>query len=228
MESGFTGFTSIVQKEITLHKEISVENIRLVYGDFRRLYIIDASEISEAQRNLDHLNFYYLSKTIYIDPVIKFYSYWKQNLVYHYADFRSIESMKNEGIKGILKTNYFVTNQDKYKESNIIIKLECKNEKYYLNYYLNNRIIKNIRESKRESNTELLAQLLISKKKNDILSESKIMLDCILKKTPALTLTPTLETVDVNLFKDDIKLYKYQKDDITWMKDLEKKLKHLF
>ena len=60
MESEFTGFTSIVQKEITLHKEISVENIRLVYGDFRRLYIIDASEVGEDQRNNTHLNFYTL------------------------------------------------------------------------------------------------------------------------------------------------------------------------
>ena len=236
MESEFTGFTSIVQKEITLHKEISVENIRLVYGDFRRLYIIDASEVGEDQRNNTHLNFYTLSKTVYIDPVIKFYSYWKQNLVYHYADFRSIEIMKNEEIKGILKTNYFVTNQDKYKESNIIVKLECKNleggcVRHYLNFYLNDRIIKNIRESKRESNTEILTQLLISQKKNDILSESKIMLDCILKKTPMTTpttSTTTSETFDidddVNLLKNDIKLYNYQKADITWMKNLEKNI----
>ena len=227
MESEFTGFTSIVQNEITLHKEISVENIRLVYGDFRRLYIIDALDISDDQRNNTHLNFHTLPKTVYVDPIIKFYSYWKQNLVYHYADFRSEERMKNEEIKSILKTNFFVTNPDRYKESNIIVKLECKNGKYYLNYYLNDRIIKNIKESKRESYTELLAQLLISQKKNNILSESKIMLDCILKKTPSTTLTTSEKSevnIDVNLLKDDIKLYNYQKSDITWMKGIEKNI----
>jgi SNF2 family DNA or RNA helicase len=223
MGSDFVGFTNIVQKEIVLHKEISVENIRLVYGDFRRLYIIDALEVPQDQRNNTHLNLYILPKTVYIDPVIKFYSYWKQNLVYHYADFRSEERMGNEGIKSILQSNYFVTNPDRYKESNIIVKLEYNNSKYYLNYYLNNRIIKNIKESKKEPNSELLAQLLISQKRNDILSESKIMLDCVLKRTPTLSYT-TSETIDVNLLKDDIKLYNYQKADINWMKGIEKNI----
>jgi SNF2 family DNA or RNA helicase len=220
-DSDFTNFTNIIQKEIVLHKEISIENIRLVYGDYRRLYIIDDSEIGEDQRNNIHLNFFNISKTIYVDPIIKFYSYWKQNLVYHYADFRSQESMKNEDVKSILKTNYFVTDPIGYKESNIIVKMECKNSKYYLNYYLNNRIIKNIKESKRENSTELLTQLLITQKKHDILSESKIMLDCLLKKIPL-----QIKNIDFNdnLLKDNITLYNYQKADIIWMKDIEKNI----
>jgi Spy/CpxP family protein refolding chaperone len=57
MESNtFIGFTRIIKKEITLHKDISEENIRLVYGDYRGFYIIDITDLTEEQRNVDNLN----------------------------------------------------------------------------------------------------------------------------------------------------------------------------
>ena len=229
MESNtFIGFTRIIKKEITLHKDISKENIRLVYGDYRGFYIIDITDLTEEQRNVDNLTYCQIPKTIYADPTIKFYTYWKDNLIYHYANFLSLEDMKRENIKGILKTNYFITLG--YKSSNIIIKLECDNSKYYLNYYLNDRIIKNIKESKRENFTETLTKLLINQKRENILKESNNTLNILLKVVPKSNDNVTMSGVEClfnnnekndNLLKDDISLYNYQKGDITWMKKIE-------
>ena len=221
MESNFfTGFTNIIKKEISLHKEISVENIRLIYGDYRRLYIIDASEINEADydRNISYTS---ISKTLYEDQVIRFSAYWKDNLVYHYANFISREEMKREVIKSILKTNYFTSaHQDAWKSSNIIIKLEYDNGKYYMNYYLNNNVIKDIVETKRNTFIELLTRMLMNQKRDDIFKESNNTLHLLLKKTPS-TSSRTYFIEQNRLLKDDISLYNYQKDDIIWMKNIE-------
>jgi SNF2 family DNA or RNA helicase len=217
----FTGFTNIIKKEISLHKEISVENIRLIYGDYRRLYIIDASEINEADYDRN-INYNIISKTLYEDQVIRFYPYWKDNLVYHYANFISREEMKREVIKSILKTNYFTSaHQDGWKSSNIIIKLEYDNGKYYMNYYLNDNVIKDIVETKRNNFIELLTRLLISQKKDDIFKESNNKLHLLLKKTHGNPYVSSKQIEQNGLLKNDISLYNYQKEDILWMKNIE-------
>ena len=54
MENYLNKYTKIFEKKIQLHKDISVENIRLVYGvDYgkHKLFIIDSSEINEEYHN---------------------------------------------------------------------------------------------------------------------------------------------------------------------------------
>ena len=57
MISYFEGFTKVASNPIILHKPISDENIRLIYGD-RKLVIIDADDISDQNRNNLFLNIY--------------------------------------------------------------------------------------------------------------------------------------------------------------------------
>lgn len=227
----FTRFTNIIKKEIVLHKEISIQNIRLVYGNFRKLYIIDVSEINEEDYNREYPHYYEnISKTIYEDQVIRFYSYWKDNIVYSYANFISKEEMKREVVRNILKTNYFISNI--WESSNIIIKLEYDDGKYYMNYYLNNNIIKDIEESKRNDFIGILTQRLTHQKRDDLFQESNSMLNLLLKKTPndsvdkgtlSSNIKGTLHsfTEENMLLKNNISLYNYQKNDILWMKNIE-------
>ena len=102
------GFTKIFCKEIKLHKNIEDANLRLIFGEYKKLYIIDANDIPETAFNNTYMNLYNIPKTEYIDPLIRFYYYYGDYIVYPYLNCISIEDMKREPIKVVSKNNYFI------------------------------------------------------------------------------------------------------------------------
>ena len=76
-------FTEIFSKEIILNKPIEDANFRLVYGEFKKLYIIDANDIPEAYRNSNYIyNIHNITKTEYFDNYVIFYSYYQEYSIY--------------------------------------------------------------------------------------------------------------------------------------------------
>lgn len=220
----FAGFTEIFNKKISLHKEISDDNIRLVFGEYKKLYIIDASDIQDHQMN-NNLFLYNISKTLWCDSFVKFYYYYNDYVIYPYIDIKSNEYMENEPIKFINKYNYF--KDDNYKSSSLFVKLEKKDNEYYIIYYINNDIIDSVENNKRCNAIQLLTNLLIEQKKNELLNYNNNLLKEIIIKPADNINNELIEDVnedinnDIHILNDNIKLYDYQKDDVKWMKKIE-------
>ena len=63
-------FTKMFSKQIILKKPIDDNNLRLIYGDYKKLYIIDTNDMPNDNRNLHNI-----TKTKYIDNNEGFYYY---------------------------------------------------------------------------------------------------------------------------------------------------------
>ena len=98
----FNEFTKVFSKEINLIKPICDKDIRLVSGDFRKLYIIDQNDIPERFRN-DRYRYNYsnIPRTEFFEPNIRFCSYLSNYIIYPYIDYKTIEEMKTEEILNI-------------------------------------------------------------------------------------------------------------------------------
>jgi hypothetical protein len=128
------GFTKLFCKEITLHKNINDKNLRLIFGEYKKLYIIDVSDVPETELNNTYLNLYNIPKTEYSDPLIRFYYYYGDYIVYPYLNYIPVDEMKNEPIKLVLKNNYFIKEcVNNYMKSSLYAKIERdENNKYYI------------------------------------------------------------------------------------------------
>ena len=234
------GFTKIFCKEIKLHKNIEDSNLRLIFGEYKKLYIIDANDIPETAFNNTYMNLYNIPKTEYIDPLIRFYYYYGDYIVYPYLNCISIEDMKREPIKVVSKNNYFIKEgTNNYTKSSLYAKIErdLKNT-YYITYYINNKIIDNIKNNKKDPKLSLLTSILISQKGIDIANKSKNMLNDILNNTPNVQDNNVQNVQDNNvqnnngkvqlelelqgnILKPDVTLFDYQTGDINWMNAIE-------
>ena len=227
--SYFKGYTKITSKPITLHKNIPDDNIRLIYGDYRKLIIIDSEDIPEANRGNLYLNIYNIPKTEYIDPSIRFNYYYGSYYIYPYINELSIEDMKNEPIKIISKMNYFINKKERDRRREILfVKIEKNKQsngqsEYCLSYYINDEIILNAKKNIKTHSYQLLIHLLISQKKIDIIKENNNILSNIINFDQKQIFHDTFEEFDENLqiLNQDINLYNYQKQDIMWMKTIE-------
>jgi SNF2 family DNA or RNA helicase len=221
----FNGFTKIYSTQINISKDIADENLRLVFGEFKKLYIIDANDIPEINRNQGYLNYYNMPKTIYCDPLVRFYYYYTDYIVYPYLNYVSIDDMKNEPVKSIMKNNHFLR---EYTKASIIAKIEKVAGEYFMVYYINSKIIQNLVANKKESNKnmQLLTNILINQKQIDLIKENEVYLRNILNTLPSNMKSTQpkkiqMEFQDSNLLRQDVTLYDYQKDDIIWMNKIE-------
>ena len=222
----FNEFTKVFSKEINLIKPICDKDIRLIYGDFRKLYIIDQNDIPERFRN-DRYNYSNIPRTEFFEPNIRFCSYLSNYIIYPYIDYKTIEEMKTEEIVNILYSNYFINDgQKNYKNAIFIAKLEkeieCGITKYYITYYISNKIINNIKLNKKDPYIPLLIKVLSEQKSNDMIIKSDRDLQNIIN-TPL----PEVGICNMNIenmnddFLKNISLYDYQKRDIIWMQNIE-------
>lgn len=218
------GFTKLFCKEITLHKNINDKNLRLIFGEYKKLYIIDASDIPETALDNTYLNLHNIPKTEYSDPLIRFYYYYGDYIVYPYLNYIPIDEMKNEPIKLVLKNNYFIKEcVNNYSKSSLYAKIESdENNKYYMVYYINNRIIDNIKNCKKELKINLLTSILNNQKGIDITNKSNNLLNEILEILPVKIPFDKNKNKQSYILKNDISLYDYQIADINWMKQIEK------
>lgn len=216
-------FTKIFSKEINLVKPIQDKNIRLVFGFCKRIYIVDKDEIDN---NLMDINFCNnISKTEYYDDLIRFNQYYIDYIIYPYLDYVSEENMKTEPIALVKRYNYFIRElPNNYTKSIIIAKLErvvvSGINTYYMNYYMNNNIIKGIRSTRNSFKTNLLIKILMEQKSIDIVSQIENSLKTVLSNVPERLENYNLD--DQDLLKTGVELYQYQKNDILWMKSIEK------
>lgn len=233
----YENFSHIYQKEIFLHKPIPDENIR-VFSRYNNLYIVDCADIPENLHNND-FNHFAIEKTEYITECLSFAYYSTYVAVYPYLLDKSIEDMKKETIKRILNYNHFTSPLT--KKVDFILKLEKKDNKYFINYYVNNNVI-NIKKSTRMHD---LVNILNLQKRTEIYKKASEAFDLLLnnvnvniherneRKNEHDSVDDHVH-VNVNIherqhdnvpstqiLKTGVSLYNYQKDDIKYMKFIE-------
>lgn len=225
--SYFTGFTKITSNLITLHKPIPDENIRLIYGD-RKLIIIDSDDISEQSRNNVFLNIYNIPKTEYIEKKLCFNYYYGSHYIYPYLNELSIESMKNEPIKFIERTNYFINRQS--RKEVLFVKMEKLKDMYFISYYIKDKIIEACKYEFHNSlpisrSSYLLIQLLIAQKWTELIKQNDDILSNIqnFDDKEQFNTNEGFGPTFLPLLKPErsLHLYNYQKQDIIWMKSIE-------
>jgi hypothetical protein len=227
MQDYLHDFTKIFCKEIKLHKNIENSNLRLIFGEYKKLYVIDTTDIPETAYDNTYINLYNIPKTEYIDPLIRFYYYYGDYIVYPYLNCIPIEAMKQEPIKIVLKNNYFIKEgPNNYTKSSLYAKIERDLQNvYYMTYYINNKIINNIKNNKKDPKLSLLTSILISQKGIDIINKSKNILNEILNDVPCDNVTNDNVQIELELqkpiLKDNVSLYDYQTGDINWMNGIE-------
>lgn len=225
--SYFTGFTKITSNPITLHKPIPDENIRLIYND-RKLLIIDLDDIPEQNRNNIFLNVYNIPKTEYIEKKVCFNYYYGGHYIYPYLNELSIESMKNEPIKFIERTNYFINRLNRHSRNEVLfVKVEKLKDMYFISYYIKDKIIEDCKYEFHNSlvisrSSYLLIQLLIAQKWTELVKQNDDILSNIENfdykeqfNMNEYTFLPLLKP------ERSLHLYNYQKQDIIWMKSIE-------
>jgi len=216
-------FTKIFSKEIILNKPIEDANFRLIYGEFKKLYIIDANDIPEAYRNSNYINMHNITKTEYFDNYVRFYYYYQEYSIYPYLDYRTIDEMKAEPIGVVSRHNSFIKPAPNNHTKAVLVArvektMEGDNPKYFMKYYVNNKIIENIKLCKRECRTNIITQVLVQQKLNELLNKNNNSLSSIINTVP--TVLDSLN-VDAGLLLDTISLYNYQLADIEWMNKIE-------
>lgn len=171
MEHYLKDFTNIYNKQIFLHNNIKDNNIRLVYGEYKKLYIIDCNDIDQTL----HINYHMIPRTPYIDNIHYFSWYNHHIAVYPYLDYISQENMLDENIIEIKRKNYFIN--DGYKHASVIVKINKSKDNYYISYYINNKIIKNVEECRKDKNVSLFKNLIYTNAKENYKVQLLIVLE---------------------------------------------------
>ena len=213
-------FTKIYCNEIKLHGNIKPENVRVMYGEGRKICIIDSNDIPEHYYDRAFFTITLgLPKTIYEDALVRFAYYFIDAVVYPYAINMTREDMMLEKVRSILDRNHFVS-RDIKNESSLIARLEYKDGSYYMNYYINNNVINFTRENKRHHKQQLLVNLLIKQRGIDMIKESGVYLRDIIEGSYKEKYD--IVDYDSDILKRGIELYNYQREDVEWMSGIEK------
>jgi len=217
----FVGFTKIYCNEIKLHGDIKPKDVRVMYGEGRKICIIDINDIPEHLYDRVYLTTFGIPKTVYEDPLVRFVYYFTDTVVYPYAINMTREEMISERLKSVFDRNYFVS-RDIKNESSLIARLEYLDGNYYMNYYIHNNVINATRENKRHHKQPLLVNLLIKQKGIDMVNENGLFLRDIIEGGYKKKYDIDGYESEGDILKGDIELYNYQKKDVEWMMEIEK------
>lgn len=217
MDSYLNNFTKIYWSKLVLHKDINPENIRVIHGDYRKLYIIDVTDLQNQQDQ--YIDLTKIPKTLYFDNIVRFYFYYNEYVVYPYCDFKSIDDMKSERYVDLIRKNQFLNCYNTLHKTTLIAKLDQdENKDFYMTYYINNNIINNIINCKRDHRQKLVYELVAHQEKSKIILSNLQKLHLLLILPP---LQATLRDFNYNCLKSDVTMYNYQKQDVEWMKSIE-------
>lgn len=223
MEIILDNFTEIVSKEIKLHKEIKDDDIRFVYGEYKKnMYIVDINDIVN-NNTINNIN-----KTVFMETIVPFvrFSYYGYDYnIYPYLNYKTQDEMDKD--HHIIKDyNIFLRNKEIKKQLFILTKINKREDIYYITYYVNNNILEDIRKNKRNYRLNILVDVLINYKRENICESNTKKLSLILNKTYNYDIN-NLNNIDNNVLKnDDIKLYNYQINNINWMSGIELNVKN--
>lgn len=221
-------YTLIDKTKITLHKSIDDNDIRLIYGDFKRLYIIDKNDLNGEIRNYMHLA--RVPKTIYGDSALRFYNYYADVLVNPYVGLRTMQEMRDEPIETIRNNNLLINHRTNLWNAKVWVQLEreysadSNDKEYFVSYYMNKKIINNMCDGKKEPSGSLLLELLGKVVKANKMRENNNQLEIIKSEKnvakPFSFENSANESESYNL-TENYSLYEYQKSDVQWMKHIE-------
>lgn len=225
MQNYLQNFTKIYEKEITLHKNIDDDNIRLLYGEYRKLMIIDVSDIpTEARRNAYAMNIKLYPHTEHFDNIVKFYYHYQECIVYPYLNYKTKEEMSNEAVNYIRRFNQFL-NVPNLAKVVLVAKVEKVEDKHFIVYYFNTSTMYDILTNKKILCKQMFIGILTSQKKEIILKKSVNDLACIQNTASDTSIIYNLNS-DINLLNPNVNLFNYQKMDIIWMKKIEENVKN--
>lgn len=213
---GDYSFRKIYQEKIVLHKKIHDCDLRIIGGGYKRLFIFDMQEF---QYNNS------CSKTIYNENTVRFkYYHFKDCLIYPYLIEKTEYEMKNE-------PSLFIRNNNNILESDLeivtaIVCLKKQDDNYFVSYHVNSEILNYIKNNKTFRNRSLVYNLILKHKLYEWKYDNDENLQFL--KTQSYD-----DKMDINEFhkyfcinenlKHDVELFMYQKLDMLWMKDVEKK-----
>lgn len=219
MEELLDNFTEIISKEIKLHKEIDDDDIRVIHGEYKKILIFDVNDITD---NLNNINKTLFAETLL--PLTRSYYGYDFN-IYPYLNYKTQEEMEKD--QRIIKNyNIFLRNKDIKKQLFILIKVNKRENKYYVTYYINNSVLEDVKKNKRNYRINLLVDVLINYKRENLCEVNTKKLELILNKTYSYSINDNINNNNNNdVLKDNIKLYNYQKDDINWMNLIESNVK---
>jgi hypothetical protein len=215
------GFTQVFTKPVVLHKPIPDDNIRVLNGDYKRIFIMDSADLLNNEHQNNHFHFLHnIPKTVFVEDYIRFTSYNMDCIIYPYLNWKTQEEMQHDEIRDLVRRNPFL--QGSYQRASIVAKLEKRDEQYFMCYYMNNKIIDNIKEGKREGRLRYFLELVTRQKKQELISETVQTMQRLL--APPTLGTGSQNTISDKVLKSSVNLYSYQKQDIEWMLDLTERI----
>lgn len=223
MNYDINGFTMFFNREINLHKIIDDENIRLINGNYNCVYIVDINDLSEQQKNNLYIsNIRTTPNTFWFCEYLNLYFRDNSCLLYPYLHQKNNIELIEETIPLINNNSRRYANDIIVNNSSFIVKLNKRDNKYYITYHVNNNIIDSIRNNKRTHKLTALKYLLIEQKRLELLNYFNK--ESIRFKNPICeNFNSNIDTslLKYDLLKDTVKLYDYQKKDIIWMQNIE-------
>jgi hypothetical protein len=207
-------FVELYKTEIILHDIIEDKNIFVYVVDEMTCYIYDLQDVFNIEFKPRFLFDGSIKKTIFNSKIVRFTKYFNNTIVFPFLEW-------NHPNVNLPQFNHLVMYFQHYKKSNFIAKLEKINDKYYMIYYGNKQILKNILSNKRDYKTRIFINILY----NDI--NEKNTKECILELNNLLNKKPNIienKNESFYFLKDSVKLYKYQRNDINWMKSIQQNI----
>jgi SNF2 family DNA or RNA helicase len=229
MNDFHNNYTKIYSEHIVLHKDIEDDNILLIPGSYRTLYIIDKSDIPPQHRSQLRYGTNMYAKTVYFLKNNKLRLYWYsiENITYPYLHFKTREEISQETIKIVKDYNEYIYNN--FNKNSLCIKLEKDtNDNYLINYYFKTSIIDSILAGKKKYQEVVLYDFITLTKKEINHAECISVLQNInspCKNNSLLNNNNREFIIDSDILKPEVTLFNYQINDIIWMKSIQDNIK---
>jgi SNF2 family DNA or RNA helicase len=236
MENYLFNFQKIYEKKLNLHKEIKSEDIRLLYGEYKTLYIIDINDVPEDIRRTssNYRNIKNLPHTEHVDHNVRFYSCYNEYIVYPYINYKNNDEMIADPFFYVRYHNQFIKTDP--LKSTLIALLIKQEEDYYITYYFNCKFLENCFKKENNLKQSLLKRIVIYQKKDEMLETTKKDLEYIQKHTWKFNgdddnygnndNNGNDDDNNGNCLKNNVRLFNYQKNDILWMQSIEEDVRN--
>lgn len=212
-------FINIWSKKVELHKNINDSDIRifLIHGSF---VIFDKNDYNENEMYFTtYINNKLCCKKIDFNLHMNYLTH-----IYYYLGNKSINEMVNEPLQIIKNYNKF-KNSESIGNMKFILILEKFDNEYFVNYYIHKQEFEKLFNPNYTQNTIVTKRLCLN-----IIIENKFehtkelinkQLNYIENNIVRNENVVNSHNFNYSLLKSEYKLYNYQKNDVSWMFDIE-------